>query len=67
MKTTVHIDKSLLNQAARLTGIEERAALIRMALEALIRQETARIAVSDGSDPLAVPAPRKGYLPRKRK
>ncbi len=50
MKTALHIDKSLLNQAIRLTGINEKAALVRMALEALIRQETARIALTPTSD-----------------
>ena len=67
MKTSLHIDKSLMNQAARLTGIDEKAALVRMALEALIRQEIARQAIESGSDPNAVAEPRRGYEPRKSK
>jgi len=66
MKTSLHIDKSLMNQAARLTGIDEKAALVRMALEALIRQEIARQAIESGSDSNAIAAPRKGYLPREK-
>jgi Arc/MetJ family transcription regulator len=57
MKTTLHIDKSLLHHAIRLTGIDEKAALVRMALEALIRQETARIADGRASETKALVTP----------
>jgi hypothetical protein len=64
MKTTVHIEKNLLNHASRLTGIVERAALIRMALEALILQESARHGGADALVPQAALVPRKAYQPR---
>jgi len=42
MRTTLNIDAELLAEAARLTGIDEKAALVRLGLEALIARETAR-------------------------
>ena len=42
MRTTVTIDDDTLATAIELTGITERSALIRAALEALIRRESAR-------------------------
>ncbi len=41
MRTTVTIDDNLLEQAQSLTGVQERATLIRMALEALVEREAA--------------------------
>jgi Arc/MetJ family transcription regulator len=61
MKITLHIDKSLLNHAIRLTGIDEKVALVRMALEALIRQETALIPATQGIEPQARPAKKVRY------
>ena len=60
MRTTVTIDDELLARAAELTGVEERAALLRAGLETLIRVEAARrLAALGGSDPDAVAAPRR--------
>jgi Arc/MetJ family transcription regulator len=42
MRTTLNIEDSLLRQAAKLTGISEKTALVRMGLEALIARESAR-------------------------
>jgi len=42
MRTTVNLDDELLEKARALTGIEERAALVRAGLEALIERESAR-------------------------
>ena len=42
MKMTLHIDDHLMEKAAKLTGIEEKASLVRLGLEALISQEAAR-------------------------
>jgi len=42
MRTTLNIDDSLLRRAARLTGITEKTALVRLGLEALIALESAR-------------------------
>lgn len=52
MRTTVNIDDALLEQARELTGIEERATLIRAGLAALIERESARrLAALGGSEP----------------
>lgn len=42
MRTTVNLDESLLAEAQQITGITERAALIREGLKALIERESAR-------------------------
>jgi len=42
MRTTLNIDDELLRQAARLTGVDEKTALVRLGLEALIARESAR-------------------------
>ena len=42
MRTTLIIDDALLEQAAKLTGIAEKTALVRTGLEALILRESAR-------------------------
>jgi Arc/MetJ family transcription regulator len=39
MRTTLNIDDSLLRKAATLAGVEEKTALVRMRLEALIARE----------------------------
>ncbi|MEO8815752.1 MAG: type II toxin-antitoxin system VapB family antitoxin [Mycobacterium sp.] len=60
MRTTVTIDDALLEKAAELTGVYEKAALLRQGLEALIRVESARrLAVLGGTDPEATAAPRR--------
>lgn len=60
MRTTVTIDDELLATAAALTGIDERAALLRHGLEMLIELESARrLALLGGSDPAASAAPRR--------
>ena len=42
MRTTLNIDDSILEKAARLTGITEKTSLVRLGLEALIARESAR-------------------------
>ena len=42
MRTTVTLDDDLLARAEELTGISERSALIRDAVELLVRIETGR-------------------------
>ncbi len=42
MRTTLNIDDQLLSDAQRLTGMSEKAALVREALRALIERESAR-------------------------
>ena len=42
MRTTLNIDDFLLHNATKLTGIKEKTSLVRLGLEALIAQESAR-------------------------
>ena len=42
MRTTLNIEDALLRLAAKLTGVSEKTALVRMGLEALIARESAR-------------------------
>ena len=42
MRTTLNIDDKLLADASRLSGIDEKTALVRAGLEALIARESAR-------------------------
>lgn len=60
MRTTLNIDDSLLRRAAKLTGITEKTALVRLGLETLIARESARrLARLGGSE--------KGLLPVRRR
>ena len=52
MRTTVNIDDELMAAAQKLTGIEEKAVLLRKGLKALIEQESARrLAKLGGTEP----------------
>lgn len=42
MRTTVNIDDELLATAQRLTGVKEKAILLKEGLKALIERESAR-------------------------
>ncbi len=42
MRTTLNIDDALLQKAARLVGVEEKTALVRLGLESLVARESAR-------------------------
>ena len=42
MRTTLHIDEDLLQEAARLSGLHTKTDLVRAGLEALISRESAR-------------------------
>jgi len=42
MRTTLNLDEKLLTQAARLSGIRGKTALLHAGLEALIARESAR-------------------------
>lgn len=60
MRTTLNLDDDLLEQARALTGLSEKTALVRAALEALIERESARrLARLGGSEPDLVPIPRR--------
>lgn len=61
MRTTLNIDDDLLLRAQELTGINEKTAIVRSGLEALIAKESARrLAKLGGSDPDLK------YIPRRR-
>lgn len=60
MRTTLNIDDALIEEARRLTGIDERTALIHEGLRALIARESARrLAMLGGSEPKLRPIPRR--------
>jgi Arc/MetJ family transcription regulator len=60
MRTTLNIDDQLLAQAQRITGISEKAAMVREGLRALIERESARrLAQLGGSEPQLQPVPRR--------
>lgn len=62
MRTTVALDDDLLDEAQRLTGTTEKAALLRQALRALIERESAaRLARLGGSEPGVRAAPRRRF------
>lgn len=42
MRTTINLDDRLIEEAQRITGTEERTALIHEGLRALIARESAR-------------------------
>ena len=60
MRTTINLDDELIDQARRLTGVQERTALVHAGLRALIERESARrLARLGGSEPQLRPAPRR--------
>ena len=42
MRTTLNIDDSLIKRASILTGIQEKASLVRIGLEALVARESSK-------------------------
>ncbi len=65
MRTTLNIDDELLDEAARLTGIGEKTAVVRAGLEALIARESARrLAALGGSEPRIRAVRRRRTRPR---
>jgi Arc/MetJ family transcription regulator len=62
MRTTLTLDDELLARARELAGIDETAALVRLALKRFIESEAARrLALLGGSDPEATLAPRRRF------
>ena len=60
MRTTINLDDQLVAEAQRITGMQERTALIHAGLEALIERESARrLARLGGSEPRLQPVPRR--------
>ena len=65
MRTTLALDDDLVAKAQKLTGLKEKAPLIREALKALIARESAwRLARLGGSEPHAAAPLRRRPLSR---
>ncbi len=59
------LNEELVERARELTGIDEKTALVRAGLEALIASECAkRLAALGGSEPDLRPIPRRRPEPR---
>lgn len=59
MRTTLNIDDDLLQQTRALSRLQEKTALVREGLKALIERESARrLAKLGGSEPQLEPIPR---------
>ena len=60
VRTTLNIDDDLLEKARVLSGVQEKTALVREGLKALIERESARrLARLGGSEPELEPIPRR--------
>lgn len=60
MRSTIDLDDTLLERARSLTGTKETAALVRQALEILVRVESGkRLIAIEGTMPDAEAAPRR--------
>jgi Arc/MetJ family transcription regulator len=60
VRSTINLDDQLLERARALTGTKETAALVRLALETLVRVESGkRLIALGGSMPDAEAAPRR--------
>jgi Arc/MetJ family transcription regulator len=66
MRTTLNLDDDLVERARRLTGIEEKTALVNAGLKELIARESARrLAALRGTMPGLKPIPRRRSAPGK--
>jgi len=60
MRTTIVLDDKLLEKAQALTHVQEKSALVKEALKALIERESAkRLANLGGSEPQVKAIPRR--------
>jgi Arc/MetJ family transcription regulator len=60
LRTTLALDNELLKRAQAYTGLREKSAVVREALQALIERESARrLARLGGSEPGLTAAPRR--------
>lgn len=60
MRTTLNIEDDLLAEAQRVSGVKDKAALVREGLKALIERESARrLARLGGSEPPLRSVPRR--------
>ena len=66
MRTRLHVDDSLLEEARRLTGLRGTARVVRAALEALIARESGkRLAALGATEPRIRPARRRRFRARR--
>ena len=62
VRTTINIDKALIEKASEMTGIKEKTTLVKLGLEALIARESAgRLAKLGGTEGQLKDIPRKEY------
>jgi Arc/MetJ family transcription regulator len=62
MRTTLNLDDELLEEALRLTGLDEKTAVIHEGLRALIaREKSRRLARLGGSEPQLVAPLRRRF------
>lgn len=61
MRTTLALDDDLVRMAQKYTGVQERTALVREALKALIEREASRLLAALGGT-----MPELGDAPRRR-
>ena len=60
MRTTLNIDDDLFARAVELTGVQEKTALVRESLKALIERESARrLSLLGGTEPELKSVPRR--------
>lgn len=59
MRTTVILDRELVERAGKLSGLTEKTAIIHAGLEALIARESARRLAALGASEPRVRAPRR--------
>jgi Arc/MetJ family transcription regulator len=60
VRTTIALDDDLVAKAQAFTGLQEKSALVREALKALIERESARrLARLGGTEPDLKPVPRR--------
>jgi Arc/MetJ family transcription regulator len=60
MRTTLNIEDLLIQKAAKITGVKEKTALVKLGLEALIARESSkRLAALGGSEKALKAIPRR--------
>lgn len=59
MRTTLALDDDLVARAEKLTGLKEKAPLVREALKALIERESARRLARLGGSDVKAAAPKR--------
>jgi Arc/MetJ family transcription regulator len=68
MRTTLALDDELVKQAQEFTGIKEKSALVRKALETLVQWEASRrLAAMGGTMPDFPQIPRRRFTPEHKR